>query len=343
MELLKEYKVTLVTPMEEKEYELFKEFADKGCFIKETNFKRRSKNPFSDINLFYEYKKIMKEIKPELVITYTIKPNVYAGKAAASLKIPYFSNVTGLGTAFQKEGMLKKISTFLYKWGTGKANIIFYQNEESRNVFEKLGIKAAKSVNLPGSGINLNRFDYKEYPRDEIRLLYMARIMKDKGADEFLYCVEKIKEKYPEVIFDVVGSCDAEYKERLDDLSKKGIINAYGWRTDTGAFFEKCSLVIQPSYHEGMSNVCLEGAATGRPIVCSDIPGCKEAVIDKKSGFLVKVKDRESLLQGIEKFLALTIEEKKEMGICARKHIEENFDRKIVIDTFLREIKEVFK
>ena len=327
--------------MEKSEYELFKVFEDAGCFIRETNFKRRSKNPFSDLSLYSEYKKIMKETKPDLVITYTIKPNVYAGRAALTLGIPYFANVTGLGTAFQNKGLLMKLSTFLYKWGTKRADIIFYQNEESRKVFESLGIKGKKSVNLPGSGINLDRFPFKDYPDGEIRLLYMARIMRDKGAEEFLYAIEKIKEKYKDVIIDVVGSSDDEFKDRLDKMAKKGIINAYGWRTDTETFFEKCSCVIQPSYHEGMSNVVLEGAATGRVIVCSDIPGCREAVIDNESGFLVKVKDKDSLLEGLERFMALSYEEKCEMGKKARKHIEENFDRKIVVEKVKREIMEV--
>lgn len=335
------YKVTLVTPMEPDEYQLYKAFEDKGCQIKETPFKRRGTNPLADLSLYNGYLKILKEIKPDLVITYTIKPNVYCGQAAAKLKIPYFSNVTGLGTAFQKDGLLKKVSVMLYKKGVKKANVLFFQNSESQSVFESLGIKAGKYRLLPGSGINLDRFEYKEYPEDKCTFLYVARIQRDKGADEFMYAARQLKKQYDNISFDVVGSLTEEYEQPFKQLESDGIVTLYGWRNDTEKFFEKCSCVVQPSYHEGMSNVCLEAAATGRPLLASDIPGCKEAVVDGQSGYTFKVKDKDALLESMRKFMKLSKEEQKEMGIKGRQHIEKNFDRKLVVDIFINEIQEV--
>ena len=342
MELLdRGYKVTLVTPMELDEYQLFQVFKDKGCQIVETPFKRRGTNPLADLSLYKGYVKILKEIKPDLVITYTIKPNVYCGQAAAKLRIPYFANVTGLGTAFQKDGLIKKVSVFLYKKGVKKANVLFFQNAESQNVFESLGIKAGKYRLLPGSGINLNRFEYKDYPENTCTFLYVARIQRDKGADEFMYAARKLKEEYNDISFDVVGSLTEEYEDAFKNMEKEGIVKLYGWRSDTEKFFEKCNCVVQPSYHEGMSNVCLEAAATGRPLLASDIPGCREAVVDGQSGYTFKVKDKDALLESMRKFMKLTSDEQKEMGIKGRQHIEKNFDRKLVVDIFINEIQEV--
>ena len=340
MKLLEAYKVTLVSPMEEADYKHFEVFQGKGCQLIETAFERRGKNPFKDLNLLKLYKKILKKENPDLIITYTIKPNVYAGMAAASLGVPYFANVTGLGTAFEKEGLLKKFTVFLYKKGLKNCNLVFFQNKESCRIMKELGILKGPSKLVAGSGINLDKFQLTEYPETE-HYLYMARIMKAKGAEEFFDAARRLKQKYPEIIFDVVGFCEEAYEPKIQELKEQEIIHYYGWRDDPETFLRSCSLLVNPSYHEGMSNVCLEAAATGRPMVVSDIPGCQETVTDGETGYLVPAGNAEALYQKMEQFHLLSREEKITMGKKGREKMEQTFDRKKVVEDYCVEIRKV--
>ena len=340
MKLLESYQVTLVSPMEKNDYPHFEEFQKKGCRLMETPFKRRGKNPLKDLSLLQLYKKILKRENPDLIITYTIKPNIYAGMAAAELKIPYFANVTGLGTAFEKEGLLKKFTTLLYKKGLKKCNLVFFQNQESCRIMKALGILQGKAKMVAGSGINLDKFQLTDYPETE-NYLYMARIMKEKGAEEFFDAAIRLKRKYPEISFDVVGFCEEAYDRKIKDLTEQGILRYYGWRDDPETFIRNCSLLVNPSYHEGMSNVCLEAAATGRPMVVSDIPGCRETVTDGETGYLTAPADAEDLYRKLEQFHLLPREEKIRMGKKGREKMEQVFDRRKVVEDYCVEIRRI--
>lgn len=341
--LLERYKVTLLTPMEESDYSLFAEYREKGCEVVETPFRRRGKNPFSDLALRKRYIRLLAEINPDLVMAYTIKPNIYAGMACHKLGIPFLANITGLGTAFEKEGILKSISVALYRRSLKGTNVVFFQNSQNREIFRSCGLRGKREVMLPGSGVNLERFPFTEFPEGEDAYLFMARIMKAKGADEFLYAASVLKEKYQALSFHVVGFCEEAYEERLKELEKKGIIRYHGFQQDTRPFLENATCIVQPSYHEGMSNVCLEAAAMGRPLLVSDIPGCRETVNDGETGFYVPVKEKEALLQRMEQFHFLSLEQKKEMGRKGREKMEREFDRRLVIQKYLEEIKRILE
>ncbi len=342
--LLKEYQVTLFTPMDEADYEKFGALKEKGCQLVETPFHRRGKNPLAEIALYRRYLRLLKEAGPSLVLTYTIKPNVYAGMACQKLGIPYMSNVTGLGTAFQKSGLLQWMAVRLYRKGLKKAVRVFIQNQSSRDVLAEKKVLHGNEVLIAGSGINLERFSCLSYEERYAKsFYYIARIMREKGAEEFLEVAERMKNRYPDAQFHVIGFCEDAYEDRIRRMEADGLLTYHGWQDHMQPFFQKAGCVIQPSHHEGMSNVCLEAAASGRPLIVSDIPGCREAVEDGKNGYLFPVTDAGALYQKVEQFYLLSVEEKESMGKYGRDKMIREFDRKKVVERYLTEINDVWK
>ena len=295
---------------------LVQNLKEMGCYFIETPVDRRGINPATDFKLMMRYFNILGKIKPDLVITYTIKPNIYGGIAARFKRIPYAVNITGLGTAFQNENMIKKLVVFLYKLSCKKAKTIFFENEGNKQVFiENNIIKESRSCTLPGAGIDLDEYKMTPYPEESrnIRFLFIGRVMKEKGVEELFKAAKNIKKIYPEVSFDIVGPMEDDYKERIQSLVRNGIIYYYG-------------------YHEGMANTLLECGAMGRPLITSRIHGCMEAVRDGENGYLVDVKDVKGLEKKMMEFIELSYEEKKQMGEKSRKVMEERFDKRDVVD-----------
>lgn len=313
-----------------------------GCKFIDTEINRRNTNPIEDIKLFMNYKKILKKVKPDVVLTYTVKPNVYGGIACRLTKIPYICNVTGLGSGYLNGGIVQKIVKNLSKLSFKRANKVFFQNTADMKLLIEENVVDVNYGLLPGSGVNLNNYKVLPYPLEEdpISFNYVARVMKDKGIDEYLEAAKIIKEKYKNTIFNVIGMIDQpQYKEILEKYDKEGIIKYHGFQNDTIPFIQKCSCTINPSYTEGMSNVLLESAACGRPIIASNIPGCKEIVDEGINGYTFDVKDVDSLVSKIEVFINNTYEEKKYMGLSGRYKVEDEFDRRIVVDAYLKQIK----
>lgn len=318
-------------------------FREIGCKVINTSFNRRGVNPLADLKLMLTYRKFIKELKPLAVLTYTIKPNVYGGMAARLCRVPQLANVTGLGDAVENGGWMQKLTVTLYKIGLGKARRVFFQNESNRNFGIRMGIADNSSILLPGSGVNLQQHTYQEYPADEgrIRFLYIGRLLKDKGAEEFFDAAKIIKSKYPQTEFQIVGSIEGDYQKQLDELVADGIVRFLGPQADVRPFIGAVECTIMPSYHEGMSNVNLESAANGRPVITTNVPGCKETVDDGESGFLIEARNSKSLIDAIERFIALPYNQKVKMGKLAREKVENDFDRQIVIDAYLNEIENI--
>ena len=318
--------------------ELVRSLEKMGCKFVNTAVDRRGINPKTDAKLMFFYKKLIKKLHPDLVITYTIKPNIYGGLMCRMLRVPYAVNITGLGTAFQSESMVKKLVTFLYKIALKKAKVVFFENIGNKQTFLDLNIlKEKQTCVLNGAGVNLAEYPFCEYPSgEEIRFLFIGRVMKEKGVDELFEVAKKIKKEYSNVFFDIVGPMEDNYKERIDKLVKNGIIEYHGYQEDVKPFIQKCQCFVLPSYHEGMANTLLEAGAMGRPLMTSRIHGCMEAVEDGKNGYLVKAKDTEELLEQIQKFLSIDYEKKKEMGEVSRKIIEKRFDKKKVVEKTMK-------
>ena len=314
-------------------------FESIGCHIVKTKFNRRGVNPLKDFRLMMRYRKMIKRLKPLAVLSYTIKPNVYGGMACRLCGVPQIVNVTGLGDAVESGGWMQKLTVTLYKLGLGKAHRIFFQNESNRDFSIRKGIADDSSILLPGSGVNLQHHTYQEYPVDDgkIRFLYIGRLLKDKGAEEFFETAKIIKSKYPQI----VGSMEGDYRKQLDELVTSGIIRFLGPQSDVRPFIGAVECTIMPSYHEGMSNVNLESAANGRPVITTNVPGCKETVDDGKTGFLVEAKSAKSLINAVERFIALPYNQKVLMGKEGRKKVECDFNRQIVVDAYLEELKAI--
>lgn len=317
------------------------ELTELGATIIHTPMNRRGTNPLRDFLLLLKYIHIFKVYRPDTVLTYTIKPNIYGGLAAALCRIPQIANVTGLGTVLEgNSGILKSFVSSLYRLGLRKAKTVFFQNNSNLDYCTSNKIVThEKAKLLPGSGVNLSKFNYLDYPVDPIiRFLYIGRLMKAKGTDELLEVAKSAKKEHKEIEFHIIGSYDDNYQKRINDYMGKGIVYYHGEQKDVKSFIKKCACVIHPSYHEGMSNVILEASACGRPIITTKVSGCQEAVVDGKTGILVNARDSKSLLNAVKTFLTLSLEQRREMGIAAREKMEREFDRRIVIKAYLREI-----
>ena len=318
------------------------DFIEMGCKCIKTDVNRRGINPFTDMKLYKTYKQLLKMEKPDMVITYSIKPNIYAGFACRYLKIPYCVNIQGLGTAFQKEP-IATVVTLMYKIALKKAKTVFFENRVNADEFVKRHIiPKHKETVLNGAGVNLNFYEYQPYPNEEqgIHFLFLGRIMKEKGIDELFSVAKKLKNKYgKKIVFDLVGFFEDEYKEVVEQLVADDVVIFHGFQSDPRPYYTKSHCVILPSYHEGMSNVLLEAAATGRALITTNIPGCKETVDDGISGYLCEKMDIESLEICIEKFIQLDYEERKNMGIAGRQKMEKEFDKKMVVQDTLDTIE----
>ena len=314
-----------------------------GCVFFDTPIDRRGTNPITDLKLIFYYKTLIKNIKPDVVLTYTIKPNVYGGIACKSSNTPYIANVTGLGTSIENGGLLQKTTLALYANSLRKAACVFFQNETNRQFFIDKHIVTGKTRLIPGSGVNLKYHCFEEYPDSDniIKFLFIGRIMKDKGIDELLEAAQKVKCMYPNVQFDLVGYCEENYTKRLSDFENRGIIKYHGQQDDVHSFIKGAHAIIHPSYHEGMANVLLEAASTGRPVLASNIPGCRETFDEGVSGYGFEVKNTAALVNTIEKFIRLPYKNKKQMGIAGRAKVECEFDRQIVIDSYMEEINKI--
>lgn len=302
---------------------------------------RHGTNPIKDLKLLAWYKAILKKYKPDIAFTYTIKPNVYAGMACASLNIPYVANVTGLGTAVENLGIMQFVTVNLYRYGLRKAQKVFFQNTENRDFMVNKGVvKGAYDV-LPGSGVNLNNYTVSEYPNGEtVDFVFVSRIMKEKGIDQYLDAAKEIRKKHPETRFHICGFCEQAYEEKLQRLNEDGIIIYHGLVKDMAAIYRQMSCTIHPTYYpEGLSNVLLESAASGRPIITTNRCGCREVVDDGVNGYVVEERNSQDLIEKIEMFLSKSVEERKSMGLAGRSKVEKEFNRQIVIEKYLGEIK----
>jgi glycosyltransferase involved in cell wall biosynthesis len=311
-----------------------------GCQFVETQLERRGTNPIKDVKLLLHYIKIIKQMKPDVVLTYTIKPNVYGGLACRLTRTPYITNITGLGTSVENNGIIQKITLMLNKLGLKKASCLFFQNETNRKFFLEQNIVKSKTRLIPGSGVNLNYHAFEEYPQDNGRnkFLFIGRMMKSKGIEELLQAVKIIKDQYPNTEFDLIGPCEEDYDSQLTELDQLGLIHYHGQQNDVHLFIKNSHATILPSYHEGTANVLLESASSGRPVLASRVPGCIETFDEDVSGLGFEVKSVESLVETIIKFIKLPYEQKKAMGMAGRKKMEKEFDRKIVVNEYLNEI-----
>ncbi len=315
-----------------------KELEEMGCQVVYTPINRRGVNPVEDFKLFRAYGKLLKQIKPALVLTYTIKPNIYGGFCCRLRKIPYLTTITGLGSTFNKKGFLLKMVVTLYRQGIKGAACVFFQNEENKKIMEKYGIHGQSSRMVSGSGVNLRKHRMEPYPMDdEFYFLFVGRVMKEKGIEEFLTAAEELHSE--KVHFQIAGYCDEDYQEQLDNLEVRGIIQQLGFQPQIHDFLARASAVVLPTYHEGMSNVLMEASSTGRPVLASDISGCRETFAEGQTGLGFRPGDSADLIRAIRQFMAIPVAERALMGRKAREKMGKEFDRERVANAYLEEIE----
>ncbi len=333
------YEVVISSPYGER----IDDLVQMGCQYIEATISRHGTNILEELKLLAHYRKIIKDVKPDVVLSYTIKPNIYGGMACRALNVPYIANITGLGTAVENAGMMQKISIWLYKVAFKKINCVFFQNTENMQFFIDNNIAIGKHRLVPGSGVNLEQFQPLSYPNDNtIEFVFISRIMKEKGIDQYIEAAEFIKNKYPNTYFHVCGFCEQKYEEKLNIFQEKGLIVYHGMLRDVRQIIFKTHCTIHPTYYpEGISNVLLESSACARPVITTNRSGCREVVDNGINGYIVEEKNSLNLINTIENFINLPYSSKKNMGLAGRKKVVSEFDRQFVVDAYIHEINKI--
>ena len=317
---------------------------DLDFIFQDTPIDRRGTNPINDFKLLVNYLNIFRKYKPDVVLTYTAKPNIYGSMAARILGISYINNVTGLGSVLKKKLFLKKFIFYLFKVAFKQSKCVFFQNHENLDLAISEHLITGKYRVIPGSGVNTTRFDLKEYPAAEEKIIfnYIGRVLREKGVDDYIEVAKNIKQQNKNIEFNIIGfiePTEIQYKDLLDQLESDDVIRYRGSQKDVRPFIERSHCTIHPSvYGEGMSNALLESAAVGRPVITTNISGCKEIVDNGVNGFVYEAGNRDELQLKVECFLELSNSEREKMGLAGRKKVESEFNRNIVVDAYCQEI-----
>jgi galacturonosyltransferase len=306
-----------------------------------TKVDRRGTNPLQDYSLYRNYCTILRKIKPDIILTYTIKPNIYGNLAACRLNIPVISTVTGLGDSFLFGGVVSRLTDILYRWAFRKTFCVLFENGEDVEILRRKGIiKNQKAVCVPGAGVNLKEYDVLDYLEDlTVSFLYIGRVMRSKGVIELIAAARKLKSEPLDFTLMIIGFSEGDIEQELGQAEQEGIITIAGFQENVVPFIKDAHCIVLPSYKEGMSNVLLEAAACGRPLITTDVSGCREAVDDGVNGFICKPKSADSLYNCMKRFLGLSQEQRIEMGLASRKKVKKEFNRDIVVNLMITEIE----
>lgn len=333
--LLKGYEIVLVAPMDQ---EGAKMSIPKYVKYIPVTMNRAGTNPIADIQYFYHIKNIYKIEQPDYIFHYTVKPNIYGTLAAKLLKIRSAAMVAGLGYAFVEKTFFAYLARILYKCTLRYAEQVFVLNECNYNTLidTKIVHKSKLKLLRGGEGVDLSKFSYRKVQDNKKpRFLMVSRLLYDKGYSEYIDAANKLRY---EALFSIMGAIDPRPTAVPIDVVQadvaSGSIEYIAYAPDVISQMEQADCIVLPSYSEGLSRVLMEACAIGRPIICSDIPGCRETVEDGINGFLCQAKDSESLISCCKKFISLSFEEKLAMGEASRRRAELLFDEKKVIQQY---------
>ncbi len=322
---------------------------EKGCQYQPVKIENKGSNPFKDLSLIFQFYSIYRKFRPDIILHYTIKPNIYGTLAARMAGIPVVNNVSGLGTVFLHKNLTTYIAKKLYKLAFKFPAKIFFQNNDDLELFvEQKLLARAKTGLVPGSGVDTKKFTpaVTLNRNSEFTFLMVARLLYDKGIVEYAEAIRIVKNKGGKARFQVIGAIDETAnlgidRKKLEEWIAEGLLEYYAFTDNLIEYYHKADCVILPSYREGTPRSLLEAGACGIPMIATDVPGCKEVVRNNKNGFLCKVRDPEDLALKIEQMLALSKTEYQEMGTAARAYILENFDENIVINTYFTTINSI--
>ena len=323
--------------------------ADLGVDHHAIEMDKQGVSPIRDFKLLLDYRRALRRIRPDIFLGYTAKPNVYGSLAAHSLGIPVINNVSGLGTAFIKQGLLTKIVSMLYRWAFRRSSTVFFQNHEDKDLFVQAKlVRPEQAKLLPGSGVDVQRFrpaETRATHQDAFTFLLVARLLWDKGVGEYVEAARQVRAQDPDTRFQLLGFLDvanrtAVGRSHVDGWVAEGLIDYLGHSDDVRPFVGAADCIVLPSYREGLPRVLLEGAAMAKPLVATDVPGCRQVVEDGRNGFLCAVRDPRSLADAMLRMIGSGDAQRQAMGVAGRHLIETEYDERIAIDRYLAAIED---
>lgn len=321
----------------------------RGLEVHDMPMTRSGMNPLADARLLLRYRRALKSLRPAAYCGFTIKPNVYGAIASRLAGVPAINNVTGLGTTFLSHGPMWRLTARLYRAALRRSHRVFFHNEEDLRIFvEQKIVRPEQGRVIPGSGVNLDEFAPDESAEADGRpfFLFIGRALRDKGIGEFIAAARRLRPRLPDARFQILGNVDpgnptsvsrAEFQSWIDE----GLIEHLGEHTDVRPFIRSATAVVLPSYREGMSRALLEAAAMGKPLVGSDVAGCRELIEEGVTGALCRARDADSLADAMERIARLPPDHLRELGRAARRKVERDFGEQIVVDAYLEALAEV--
>ncbi len=325
-----------------------KQLEEAGCVYEELPMDNKGANPLNDLRLFFRFWRIYRRVQPDVVLQYTVKPNVYGTFAAKVVGIPSLNNVSGLGTLFIRRNLVSKVGLALYKWAFRYPETVFFQNNDDKELFVRTKLVRRELTGLlPGSGVDLDRFQpVKSEENNIFTFLLVARLLQDKGVREYAEAAKQLKNKGLEVRFQLCGFFDEAAglgisKDEVQAWVDEGSVEYLGGTDNVENVMAGVDVVVLPSYREGTPKTLLEAAAMAKPLVTTNVPGCREVVVEGVNGFLCRAKDANHLADRMLEILSLPKDELQAMGRESRQLAEEKFDQKLVIKKYLEKITNV--
>lgn len=335
------FEVTVALPTHDRSQAL----RDMGCRVVETPLSRFGTNPLLELISVFRLFRIARGVSPDVIVTFTAKPNIYGGFVSQVLRVPFIGAVTGLGTTFQRDGAVRNFMALLYRLAFRRASAVFFENSANRQFFiDSQVVTDINSIVVTGAGVNLKENGLAVARGEEgvTRFVTVARVRQDKGFDELFAAIRRVCAVRDDVEFHLVGWYEDEsYREVVEELERAFPIVVHGSvpQARVRELLAQSDCLIHPSHHEGMANVILEASASGVPCIVSDIPGCREAIDDGATGLLFPVRDADALVDAIDRFLSIPREVRRSMGLAARKKMEHQFDRERVVDRYMDAIR----
>lgn len=338
------YEVILIAPKDAYSDRLANEFEYHDIYMS-----NKGTNPIEDIKTTIGFYKLFNKLKPNIVLSYTIKPNIYGNIACKLSDVKAINNISGLGTAFIQDNFLTKVVKWLYSYSLSKSSKVFFQNSEDKELFiDKHLVSLERCDLVPGSGVDSQKFHpaMGEVSQDSIKFLLIARMLWDKGIGEFIESAKIIQKKYPNASFYLLGAIGVENssaieRKQIEHWEKEGIIHYLGVSDNVKQMIENADCIVLPSYREGVPRSLLEAASMAKPIIATNVAGCKEVVDHGVNGFLCEAKNAQDLARKMEMMILLTPQQREEMGWAGRTKIVSQFDEKIVIDKYINAIKAI--
>ncbi|WP_204318723.1 glycosyltransferase family 4 protein [Pseudooceanicola aestuarii] len=342
--LSKGHRVTVLAPPDDS-VEMLKEM---GCRVLPLEMSAKGLNPLEGLRLRRAFLRAFRQERPDIVFSYTIKNNLFGAMAARRCGVPFLPNVTGLGTAFLSGGALQRVAETLYRHAFRPLPKVFFQNEDDRRLFlSRRLVREDQAEVLPGSGIDLEHFARAPYPEGkETRFLMIARLLRDKGAREYVEAARTLKAEGANARFQILGAPDSENRtaisrEEVAEWEAEGIIDYLGTAPDVRPHIAEAHCIVLPSYREGAPRTLIEAAAMARPLIATDVPGCTAVVDHDANGFLCEVRSGASLAEACRRFLSMEASAQREMGLAGRAKMVAQYDEALIVAAYERATSEM--